>query len=79
MVNVNGVYKSVELQGRMVEFLIDLNENCRNEDKIDKPFIKTLLIAVLSVKAIKANEDFDEGYVSFIKGALNNAYNDLNC
>lgn len=70
MVNVNGVYKSVEIQGRMLDFLIDLNQNCRKEDKMDKPFIKTLLIAVLSVKAIKANEDFDEGYVSFIKGAL---------
>lgn len=54
----------------MVDFLIGLNDNRRDEKNIDKHFIKTLLIGVLSVKAIKANEDFDDGYVSFIKGAL---------
>lgn len=66
---VNGVYRSVELQMRVVDFLIDLNTNRRADKTVDKAFIKSLLIGVLSVKAIKAGEKSD-GYISFIEGAF---------
>lgn len=53
---------------RAVNWLINVNTDRRADKKIDKAFIKALLIAVLSVKAIKSCENFDEGSISFVKG-----------
>lgn len=67
-VKVGDGFQEVKLKGRIVKWLCDLNENKRNEQSIDKHFVKALLIAIFSVKTIKENGALDVDLMAFING-----------
>lgn len=69
-VKVDDVFKTVKLQGRLVNWLLNLNAQRRADAQIDKSFIKSLLIAVFTVKLIKAGDALEPGLIEFIKGTM---------
>lgn len=63
----NGIER-VKLKKQLVDFLIRLNVELKEDRGVDKAFVKGLVIAVFSVKKIKSNENLSLDLVSFIKG-----------
>lgn len=68
MVNVGENVQLVKLKTLLVDLLIRLNLQRREDDSMDKVFIKGLVIAVFSVRKVKAHENFHPDLVAFIRG-----------
>lgn len=61
----NGI-EHVKLKKNLVDFLIKLNVERREDRSVDKAFIKGLMIAVFTVQKIKTSNNFNENLKAFI-------------
>lgn len=68
MVKVDDDIEYVKLKDSLVEFLLRLNTQNREDTASDKLFIKGLIIAVFSVQKIKEKQVLHPNLVEFIKG-----------
>lgn len=60
--------KFVKLKKILIEFLIRLNKERREDRTVDKSFVKGLIIAVFSVQKVKSGEVLNIALIDFIKG-----------
>lgn len=67
-VKVGDDIEYVKLKDSLVEFLVRLNTQNREDTASDKLFIKGLIIAVFSVQKIKEKRVLHPDLVEFIKG-----------
>lgn len=72
----------VKLKKSLVDFLIRLNVEFRDEISVDKSFLKGLAIAVFTVRKIKSSEKLSSELIGFIKGIfhrlnIKNCFNHL--
>lgn len=58
----------IKLKKTLVDFLVQLNINRRDDSAVDKAFVKGLVIAVFTVQKIKKNEHLNPDLIEFIKG-----------
>lgn len=63
----NGI-ECVKLKKLLVDFLVRLNIERREDSTVDKAFVKGLVIGVFSVQKIKSNENLSSDLVAFISG-----------
>lgn len=68
MVKTNGEFKEVKISTRAINVLLKLNNEKRNDVSADRTFIKSLLIAVCSIKAIQQNIRIEDGIMEFMNG-----------
>lgn len=67
-VEVGDGFVFVKLKKALVDFLIRLNKERREDSTVDKAFVKGLVIAVFSVQKVKSGETFNSALINFIKG-----------
>lgn len=69
-VEVGSGIQFVKFKDSLIDFLIRLNTERRNDLASDKTFVKGLLIAVFSVQKIKEQQNLQTDLLGFIKGKL---------
>ncbi|XP_031635606.1 uncharacterized protein LOC116348676 [Contarinia nasturtii] len=67
LVKIDDKFEEVKLKGSVANWLCSLNEKKRNDQSLDKYFIKALLIAVFSIKNIKGDDELHADLMAFIK------------
>lgn len=67
MVKTNGEFKGVKISTRAINVLLKLNNEKRNDVSADRTFVKSLFIAVCSIKAVQQNIRIEDGIMEFMK------------